>query len=86
MKTPTIEFPCDYPIRVLGVAGDDLVDDVLEIVAEHANPVPEHQVKVRDSRNGNYRSVSFSIWATGEFQLKALHADLVSRPFVKLVL
>jgi hypothetical protein len=86
MTPPKIEFPCDYRIRVLGVAGEDLVANVLEIVAIHAKPVPEHAVSVRDSRNGNYQSVVFSIWATGEPQLRALHADLVARSFVKLVL
>ena len=33
---PTIEFPCSYPIRIIGVDGDDFARRVLEVVRQHA--------------------------------------------------
>ena len=86
MKAPTIEFPCDYPIKVVGHATETFVDDVLEVVSKHAEPLQKSAVSLRPSRQGNYQSASFSIRATGEAQLKALHTDLMARPFIKLVL
>jgi hypothetical protein len=81
-----IEFPCDYPIRVIGEQIAGFRDIVLDIVADHAGPVPEAAVSVRESRDGTYCSVRVTIVATGEPQLKALHRALMAEPAVRLVL
>lgn len=86
MKPPVIEFPCDYPLRVLGDAGAAFVGDVLDVVARHAAPVPESAVTLRASRHGRYQSAGFRIRATGELQIKALYKDLMAHPSVKVVL
>ena len=86
MKPPQIEFPCDYPLRVLGVARAAFVSEVLDVVARHAAPVPESAVTVRASRRGRYQSAGFRIRATGEGQIRALYKDLMAHPAVKVVL
>ena len=83
---PKIEFPCDYPIKVIGVNHDNLREVVVEIVRSHAPDLVEESVSLHDSRAGKYRSVRMSINATGEPQLKALHQALLKEPLVKLVL
>ena len=59
---------------------------VLQIVREFAPDLQDASVTVRDSREGGYASVRFSIMATGEAQLRDLHAALMANPAVKLVL
>ncbi len=86
MKPPTIEFPCDYPLRVLGVTQAMFVPEVLEVVAKHAAPVPESAVTLRPSRHGRYQSAGFRFRATGESQIRALYKDLMAHPAVKVVL
>ncbi len=81
-----IEFPCDYPVRVIGTKDRDFQRTVLEIVRVHAPDLEEASVSVRDSRDGNYCSVRFTIVATGEDQLRALHQDLIADPRVRMVL
>jgi len=81
-----IEFPCDYPVRVIGEKDQDFRRAVLEIVRSHAPDLEEASVSVRDSRDGNYCSVRFTIVATGEAQLRALHQDLIADPRVRMVL
>lgn len=81
-----IEFPCDYPVRVIGEKDQDFRRAVLEIVRIHAPDLEEASVSVRDSRDGNYCSVRFTIVATGEAQLRALHQDLIADPRVRMVL
>ena len=85
-EPPRIVFPCDYPIRVIGHGHADFRANVLRIVAEHAPGFDEAEVSVRDSREGAYVSVMIRIVATGEPQLRALHAALMADPSVKLVL
>jgi hypothetical protein len=85
-EPPRIDFPCEYPIRIIGRSEVDFRTTVLAIVREHAPGFEETTVTVRDSRDGGYCSVRVSIVATGEPQLRALHAALMAEPSVKLVL
>ena len=81
-----IAFPCDYPLRVIGEKDLSFRRTVLDIVRVHAPDLEETSVSVRDSRDGNYCSVRFTIVATGEDQLRALHQALIADPRVRMVL
>lgn len=83
---PRIEFPCQYPIKVIGAAGDDFADLVISIVEQHAPGVDRTTVDVRDSKNGRFLSVRLVMTATGHDQLQALHADLKASGRVQMVL
>lgn len=85
-KAPTIEFPCHYPIRVMGHAEDDFLDNVLDIVCRHAPDTQRDSVKLRDSRKGRFVSVHVVIYATGVDQLERLHQSLMEYSAVKMVL
>ena len=85
-EPPRIEFPCDYPIKVMGVATSVFQQEVLEVIHRHANPVPEHRITERASAKGNYLSVTVVIEATGEAQLKTIFRELMDQESVKLVL
>ena len=83
---PKIEFPCDYPIRIIGHQTDGGALEIIETVRKHAPEVSPDEISSRLSSGGNYQSVRVTIRATGESQLKALHADLLQLASVKLVL
>lgn len=82
---PRIEYPCDYPIRIIGDVGPVFHDEVLAIVRAHAEVV-DGSVNVQESRNGTYCSIRVTIVATGEPQIKVLHEALVALPRVRMVL
>lgn len=82
----TIEFPCDYPVKVIAASEDSLLDDVLDIARRHDPSIARDKVKQRASRHGNYHSITIMLWATGEPQLKALFEDLKQHEAVRLVL
>tara|TARA_A100001037_G_scaffold263514_1_gene253765 strand:- start:901 stop:1164 length:264 start_codon:yes stop_codon:yes gene_type:complete len=84
--TPTIEFPCEYPIKVIADNHPSMRETVLAIVSRHAQGPVEGSVSVKNSRENTYCSVRVSIVATGEAQLRALHQDLIAEPLVRLVL
>lgn len=83
---PRLEFPCDYPVKVMGSSTGTFERDVVEVCRVHAPEVQEQHVSVRQSRAGNYLSVTVTIRATGEAQLRALFADLKNVGGLKLVL
>ena len=86
MASPLIEFPCPYPIKVIGDAGDDAVSDIIRVVRRHAPEVTPDEINIRQSRNGNFQSVRITIIATGEPQLRALHQELIALAGVRMVL
>jgi len=83
---PKIEFPCDYPIKVMGVAGDELHTTVKKVMYRHAPGFDETTLTVRDSAQGNYQSVTVTITATGVPQLQAIFTELKACTCVKMVL
>jgi putative lipoic acid-binding regulatory protein len=83
---PRIEFPCDYPVKIVGENRDSFARDVIDLTRRHAPEVTDDHVQVRPSKAGNYCSVTITIRATGETQLRELHESLKTHPLVHLVL
>lgn len=86
VKVPKIEFPCSYPIKVMGLASEDFQQDILMLVRRHAPEVREEHLSVRPSNNGNYLALTIVIEATGIEQLTVLFEDLKTHASVKMVL
>jgi len=85
-EPPKIEFPCDYPVKVLGRSGAQFEACVLAVFARHAPGYDAGRVSVRSSRNGTFTAVTVFITATGTHQLEALHRDLMATGQVQMVL
>ena len=81
-----IEFPCDYPVKVMGRNVDDFSDTVLDIIRQHAPDLRDENISFRPSRNKNYIAVNVIIYATGTQQLQALFDDLKASGRVSMVL
>ena len=86
MQTPKITFPCDYPIRVIGVSSSTFLDDVLTIVRKYDATMSGDKVKERASRQGSYTSITMLLRATGEVQLQRMFVELKQCAAVRLVL
>lgn len=85
-EAPRIEFPCQYPIKVIGGAGEGFVELVSEIVERHAPGFDRDSINMRDSKNGRFVSIRLVIIATGADQLEALHVELKASGRVQMVL
>ena len=85
-EPPKIEFPCQYPIKVLGDAREDFIDRVFDIIKEHAPEIDRNTVMTRDSRKGTFVSVHIVIVATGVDQLRNIHTSLLAYDAVKMVI
>ena len=85
-EAPKIEFPCDYPIKVIGLASEGFEVDVITIVHRHAAKVDPQKIKVSPSKQQNYVSITVTIIATGKDQLTNLFLELKTHASVKMVL
>ncbi|MFA5494822.1 MAG: DUF493 domain-containing protein [Porticoccaceae bacterium] len=85
-QAPKIEFPCSYPVKVMGHACDEFRDHVHQVMDLHAPGYDRAAVTVRDSRNGRFQSVTVVITATSVTQLEAIFTDLKVSKHVQMVL
>lgn len=81
-----IEYPCDFPIKIMGRAEQDFVQTVVAIVKFHAPDFDVETVSIRTSKNGTYLGLTCTIRATSRSQLDALYQALSDHPQIAVVL
>ena len=81
-----IAYPCDYPIKVMGLQEPDFVACITGIVQRHDPGLVEERITWRESSNGKYLAVTLVITATGPEQIQALFEDLKASGRVAMVL
>jgi putative lipoic acid-binding regulatory protein len=85
-EPPKIEFPCDYPVKVMGRSVPQFELTVVEILERHAPGIDQSRINIKSSRNGTFTSITVFITATGQPQLEALHQELMASGLVQMVL
>jgi len=85
-KDSLIEFPCDFPIKVMGARCDEFAQAILTVVTQHAPDFDGGSMEMRPSSKGNYLSLTCTVRATSQAQLDDLYRALSSHPLVKVVL
>ena len=81
-----IEYPSDFPIKVMGRTAPDLVDTLVQVVRAHDPQFDPATVEIRPSKAGNYHGLTFVVRATSREQLDALYRALHGHPLVAVVL
>ena len=81
-----LQFPCEFPIKIMGQRQDGFAQAVLEVVLRHAPDFDAAAMEMRPSTKGNYISFTCTIRAVSREQLDALYGELSAHPLVKVVL
>ena len=81
-----IEYPVDFPIKVMGKNAPGFAQTVTAIVMRHAPDFDPQSVEMRPSRKNTYVSLTFVIRATSRQQLDALYTELSGHAMVAMVL
>src|SRR5690554_8121120 len=66
-----IEYPCDFPIKVMGKAHPEFTQTLTAVVLQHDPGFDAATVEMRASKGGNYLSVTFTVRATSREQLRS---------------
>ncbi len=85
-KQSLIEFPCDFPLKIMGAADAGFASAVAEVVVRHAPDFDVASIAMRPSKAGNYLSLTCTVRAVSQIQLDALYRELTAHPMVKVVL
>jgi len=81
-----IEYPCRFPIKVMGLKVDGLVHAITQVARQFDPAFDATTVELRESKGGKYLGVTITVTATSREQLDELYRTLSTHPMVKLVL
>ena len=81
-----LEFPCDFPLKIIGLQQPGYAQSVLAIVQKHAPDYDGANMEMRPSSKGKYLSLTCTIRATSRVQLDGLYQALCDHPMVMKVL
>ncbi len=84
--TEPMQFPTEFPIKVMGRRDGDLEALTREIVERHAGTLADAQVRVRTSGDGNFLAVTYMITAQSRQQLDAIYRELTACKAVLMAL
>ena len=81
-----LEFPCDFPVKAMGLACDELEIAVIEIINRHVEYLAEDALKMKPSKTGKYTAITITITASSKQQLDAIYIDLTACEYVAYAL
>lgn len=81
-----LEFPCDFPIKMMGRHSDEFMLIVKAIVEKHAGPIEQHSIKSSLSKNDRFVSITVTVTAQSKQQLDSIYQDATDHPDVLMAL
>jgi len=81
-----IEFPCRFPIKIMGRDQSEFEAHVLQIISAHVNDITTDDVSIRPSKNGNFLSVTVTVDAQNQEHLDRIYRVLTASEQVLYVL
>lgn len=85
-KESLIEYPCRFPIKVMGANVDGFVHALTQVAEQFDPTFDAGTIELRNSSSGHYLGVTLTVTATSREQLDDLYRALSSHPMVKVVL
>lgn len=81
-----IEFPCDFPIKVMGETHADFSTEVIKTIQTLMPSFDASNIEIRGSSGGKYISLTCTVYVTSKPQLDDIYRALSGHKMVKVVL
>jgi putative lipoic acid-binding regulatory protein len=81
-----IQYPCDFPIKVMGKSVEGYEAAIANIVLQFDPGFKVSTIERRPSKNGNYLGLTVIVHVTSREQLDELYRTLSTHPMVSVVL
>jgi putative lipoic acid-binding regulatory protein len=81
-----IEFPCDFPIKMMGRDTPEFRATARRLIENHVGPVADEAIQANLSGKGNFVSVTVTVTATSQQQLDDIYRDVSGHDDVLMAL
>lgn len=85
-KSTLIDFPCDFPIKIIGIVNEEFTSIIVNIIKKHLPKFDEQKIEMKGSSGGKYISLTCTVHVVSKNQLDDLYRELSSHPMTKFVL
>lgn len=85
-KTSLMEFPCDFPIKVIGKNSATFAIDVANVARKHFPDILDSSICIKPSNQDKYLAITVTVYAQNQKTLDALYLELTKLPDIKMVL
>lgn len=75
-KKQLLEFPCEFPVKVMGHASETFQAEVTEVLSRHVPDEDQAGLSTLGSSAGRFVSITLVIRARSRDQLDALYREL----------
>lgn len=86
MDETLLEFPCQFPIKIMGLADDEFEGIVISIINQWVPDLGEAAIVSKASKGGKYLSITATINAQSQEQLDGVYRALSGHPKILMVL
>ncbi len=81
-----IDYPCDFPIKIMGKDEQGFTKSILMIVNRHIPNFDDNSVEARVSKKNKCLSLTCTVHVISQSQLDALYQELCDHPMVLMVI
>lgn len=81
-----LEFPCDFPIKMMGRDHPEFRDAAVALIEQHAGEIQSDAIRTALSRKGNFLSITITIKAKSQQQLDDIYRDLTEHDEILVAL
>lgn len=81
-----IEFPCDFPIKVMGETHPDFTSEIIQAIQIILPDFDVSRIEMRGSSGGKYISLTCTVYVSTKPQLDNIYRALSGHKMVKVVL
>lgn len=85
-KQSLIEFPCHFPIKVIGKKTENFLSEISDIARKHFPEILDEAISYQESQKANFLSITITVYVKDQPSLDALYRELTQHPDIKMVL
>lgn len=85
-KSTLMEFPCLFPVKIIGTNSTQFLDEIKQIVLKHFPDFDPKNLSHKVSDKNNYLAITVSVLAKNQESLDAFYREITQHPDIKMVL
>lgn len=85
-KDTLIEFPCDFPVKIIGANNEQFLSEIKSALMKHFSDFSQENLTYNYSEGSKFLAVTVKVHVVNQATLDSFYQDLTKIPDVKMVL
>ncbi|MFT4058269.1 MAG: DUF493 domain-containing protein [Legionella sp.] len=85
-NTTLIEFPCHFPIKIMGPNTAAFLQEIKEITLKHFPKIEQENITHKKSKGNNYLAITVTVYAENQNMLDNFYREVSKHSEIKMVL